>query len=634
MNKNPNWDISHNNQLYWIEGWGDKYFSISNDGDIIVKPSSESSQINLYDLTKALVEKKIEPPILFRFDGIIKDRVERLNQAFEKAIQENNYQNYYQLAYPIKVNQQKKVVDSIRKAGKKYKIGLEVGSKPELLAVLSLKDYHEDSLLLCNGYKDIEYIELAILARKIGKRPIIIIEQFYELDLVLDIAEKLKIEPEIGIRIKPFSKGSGRWSDSSGEFAKFGLEIQEVTRIVNELKRKKKDHLIKLLHFHIGSQLTSILPFKKVLREASRVYVELAKICPSICFFDIGGGLAVDYNGSQTSSDCSMNYSLEDYAHDVVDTIGNTCNEEDIAHPVIISESGRAIIAHSSVLITEVIDVSTKYKQASDLEPPPSDNKTLNDLFQTFQNTTHKNCLGALHTASHLKEVMLELFLQGEISLQEREYGERVFSHLLDKIHRESKKLNYIPEEIEKLKERLIDLYFCNFSVFQSLPDFWAIEQLFPIMPIHRLNTQPTRKAIIVDLSCDSDGKVHQFVQQKKPANYLPLHELNSSPYFIGIFLVGAYQEALGGLHNLFGDTNVIHIDVEANGSWKINSQINGDTVKEVLGYFQYPSNDLTKSLNTIVEKSLKNGRLTREESDKLKKRFKDALGSYTYLVV
>jgi arginine decarboxylase len=626
-------NINKNNDLYWMHGWAENYFRINEKGDINIHPSRDDNSINLHELVTSLVQRGIEPPLLFRFDGIIRDRIECIYSAFHSAIKEYQYRNEYHLAYPIKVNQQKHVVDTIKKAGSKHRLGLEVGSKPELLAVLSIYDT-EKALLLCNGYKDAEYIELALLSIKIGRRPIIIIEQLNEIALVLQMSEKLGIEAEIGLRIKPHSKGSGKWSSSGGELAKFGLNIHEINLAIQQLKDAGKEKWLKLLHFHIGSQVTSIIPMKKAIREAARVYAQIAKQCPSMSFLDVGGGLAVDYDGSKTTCDCSMNYTIEQYARDVVYIIGSICKEENLNDPIIISESGRAIVAHHSILVTEVMDVSPSLNVINRLSPPPTKNKILQELFDIYQHMTAKNCLESLHDASDLKENAIEKFIQGDLSLEERAYIERNYCHLKAKVNMLASELEFVPKEIEDLKSKLLDIYFCNCSVFQSLPDSWAIQQLFPVMPIHRLDTKPNRQAIIVDLTCDSDGKINKFVSPKKTSNFIPLHEPNSSPYYLGIFLVGAYQETLGGLHNLFGDTNAVHVDKDDQGNWELKHQIEGDTIKEVLSYVQYNIDDLIERLRISIEKALRNNHLTLAESAKLKHRFKQALQSYTYLVV
>lgn len=622
-----------NEQNYWTHRWGSPYFSINEKGHVSVKPYAHGPEGDLFELVESLVQRGVEAPILIRFDDIVRDRIRYLQEAFAAAIKEFDYQNSYRIAFPIKVNPQCQVVEHVQMAGQNQEIGLEVGSKPELLAMMTFGE-NLQTLLLCNGYKDAEYIELALMARKLGRRSIIIIEQPYELQLVLDTAARLNIEAEIGFRMKLSSKGAGRWQTSGGDLAKFGLHAHEIVICIEQLQKANKLDWLKLLHFHIGSQITSIKAVKKALQEASRMYTELASLTPSLCFFDVGGGLGVDYDGSKTTSDSSMNYSVEEYARDVVYSIGEACQKAEIPQPVIITESGRALIAHHAVLITEVIDVAPTVEPNILLEPPPTENDLLNTVFELYQNVTAETCGEALHDALELKESILNHFMHGDLNLFERSYGEKTCRHLIAKIRFLSKQLKNVPQDIEKLDEVLFDTYFCNFSIFQSLPDSWAIDQLFPVMPIHRLDEEPTRRAILADMSCDSDGKIDRFVGKRENQHTLPLHPFQNSPYYLGVFLVGAYQEILGGLHNLFGDVNAVHVELDPQGEWVINHIVEGDTMEEVLSYAQYNPEQLIRQLRNLIEKSLKTGRLTNGESAKLQKKFKEALESYTYLTV
>lgn len=628
------WDITKTSNLYAVDNWSEGYFGINQNGSLVVRPDRVNGGIDLYEIIRNLVQRGIQVPILLRFDGILRDRVKRLREAFLKAKEEFNYTGEYRPVYPIKVNQQKHVVDTIRLAGREISLGLEVGSKPELMAVLAIHDT-PGALLLCNGYKDNEYIELALMARKLGRRSIVIVEQLYELEQIMEISKKVGVEPEIGIRIKPSSKGAGRWETSGGDKAKFGLSTPEIVRAIQILKSAGKDHWLKLLHFHIGSQITSITAIKKVLREATRMYTEVAKLCPSLCFFDVGGGLAVDYDGSKTNFQSSMNYSLEEYARDVVYAIAQATEEAGIPPADIITECGRAMVAHHSVLVTQVIDVAPTADVVNQLDDPPSDHEVLKEFVELYANASVKNCLEVLHDAISMREEALETFIQGDLSLAERAYVDKCFWHTIAKVRRISSDLKYIPEDIEKLDEQLHDTYFCNFSVFQSLPDSWAIDQLFPIMPIHRLKEQPTRRGILADMSCDSDGQVDRFIDLKDVKSYLPLHPLKSpEPYYLGIFLIGAYQEILGDLHNLFGDTNAVHVDLDSEGKIQITHVVEGDTVREVLTYVQYDDKDLVERLRLSIEKSLADGSLSAEDSAKIQKRYKEALEGYTYLYV
>jgi len=525
--------ISLNDQQYGVKKWGEGYFGINKKGNIAVFPNQKES-IDLYELVQSIVKSGIALPALIRFDGILKDRVDELCRVFQKAIKEVGYKSSFQPIYPIKTNPQKHVMDVIQEAGSKYSLGLEVGSKSELLVALSSK---KSETILCNGFKDAEYMELALLGTRIGKRPIIVIERYEELDLLIKASSELKIAPELGVRMKPRAQGTGKWASSGGEHSKFGLTAKEVLNAVQEIKRLGRRASLKLFHFHIGSQIPSLKSLEEGVREASALYVEAANLCPSLCFFDIGGGLAVDYTGTENNFDFSANYKIQEYAKCVVSVIKDACDKASILHPQILSESGRALASHHSVLITEIFSAS--YSRSGSY-----------------------------------------LFLR------------------------------------PKTQEKSSDLYFANFSLFQSLPDIWAIQQMFPVVPIHRLNEQTTRHAAIVDLTCDSDGKIERFMRKGKLSYSIPLHHLDSAPYYVGVFLTGAYQEILGNRHNLFGPTNVISVDLDKKGDWKISDSIRGSTVKEMMHSIQYDSNDL----------------LIKMDSPKIKKRFKKALNAYTYL--
>ena len=617
---------------YSINKWSAGYFDINCAGNVCVKPSRSGEGGDLFKLTEALVERGIEAPILIRFNGIIRDRVATLQSAFQTAIEDFNYRNTYRMAFPIKVNPQRHVVETVQLAGKDHLMGLEVGSKPELIAVLTLEN-NPHSLLLCNGYKDAEYISLALMGIKLGRRSLIIIEQEYELKLVLEVAEQLGVEAEIGFRMKLSNKGAGKWESSGGESSKFGLFTHEIVSCLEQLEAKGKSHWLKLLHFHIGSQIPSIQSIKKALKEAARTYTELSLEYPSLCFFDVGGGLAIDYDGSKSTADSSMNYTVEEYARDVVYVIGEACLAAGVNDPIIVTESGRAMVSHHSVLITEVIDVTTNSTTITDCKVPAGSHDILQTLSYLHDEVTIENCRETFHDMIELKERILEEFIHGKFKLKERAAAERIYRSLLSKIMILFKKLPDQPEEMESLDKILTETYFCNFSVFQSLPDSWAIGQLFPVMPIHRLHETPTHQAVLADLSCDSDGKIDQFIG-KKTASNLMLHNYTQGPYYLGVFLVGAYQEILGGLHNLFGDTNVVHAELSENGQWEVTGLVEGDTIEEVLSYVQYNPEKLMTQLHSLIERSLKSGHMTASESGQVKKKFKQALESYTYLVV
>jgi arginine decarboxylase len=627
------WDIQKSVERYRIDGWGAGYFKINERGNVEVYPDQQKPPVDLSRIVEDLVRRGVKPPHLIRFDGILKQRAETIFSAFEKAISESDYQGSYTLTYPVKVNQQRQVVESVKRAANGRTIGLEVGSKPELLAVLAVHDIQK-GLLLCNGYKDYQFIELALMASKLGLRPIITVEQFYELETILRASEAIGVTPEIGLRMNPSNRGAGRWAGSAGENAKFGLALYEILEAVKQLQARGMEHCVKLLHFHMGSQITSITAIKKIMKEAARVYTELAKLCPAIEFLDVGGGLGVDYDGSRTNFESSMNYTTEQYARDVVWEIASACAEAEVKHPNIISESGRALVAHHAVLVTEVMDVAEVHSPPAKIEQAPSDDEKLKELESLYRDLNLKNCHETFSDALGLRDEFLQRFIQGNLSLQERAYAERTLRYLFTRISALKEQLKYIPEDLQILDGMLKDTYFCNFSVFQSILDHWAIEQLFPIMPIHRLNTEPTRRAVIADLTCDSDGKIDKFIDLQGVQRHLDLHPYRGDqPYYLGIFLVGAYQECLGNLHNLFGDTNAVHVDVDDDGQPRITSIVEGDTVREVLSYVQYTGDELISGLNHLIDRAVRGGTMSAEDSAKFMQRYKESLSGYTYLL-
>lgn len=626
-----NWGTEQSADLYGINRWGEGFFSVNKEGNIQVSTEAGKS-VDLLKLTTEIVARGIELPVLIRFDDILVKRVKQIYAAFQAAIDESKYQGKYSLAYPIKVNQQRHVVDTVRAAGRDFGLGLEVGSKPEMVAILAIHDT-QGAVLLCNGYKDPEYIELALHSSKIGRRPIIIVEQLHELDIILKCSSKLGIEAEIGVRMKPLAKGSGKWEASSGTQAKFGLSTPEILVVIEKLKAENKLHWLKLLHFHVGSQITSMVAIKRVMREATRTYTEIYKLCPSLSILDVGGGLAVDYDGSRTNFESSMNYTLEEYARDIIDAIQVACEEEGIPHPNLISESGRALVAHHSVLVGQVIDSAKTADIVNDLGNPPSDHETLSQLRELYDGLNVKNCQETLNDALSLREEIWSKFIQGDMNLIERAYADAGIGSLIAKIAFVAKDLKYIPEDVALIDEKLRDIYTCNFSLFQSLPDSWAIDQLFPVMPIHRLVEKPTRRGIIADISCDSDGKIDRFVDLKDVKKYLDLHTFDSKhPYYFGIFLTGAYQEILGDLHNLFGDTNAVHVSITGKSTYDITHIVEGDTIREVLSYVQYDTENLIDRMRVAIEKALDNQQITAQDSAQIMRKFRNALEEYTYL--
>lgn len=626
--------IDENRKKYLVDGWGDGYFRANSKGNLEAAPCREGEGVDLYEMISNLALRGIKTPILLKFNGIIEDRVRRIYSAFHGAISLCEYKNCYRLAYPIKVNQQKQVVDVILAAGKEYGIGIEIGSKPELLASMSVHNA-DQALLLCNGYKDAEYIELALLAKKIQKRSIIIVEQFYELELILQAASKLGISPEIGLRMKPHSEGSGRWASSGGSHAKFGLNSEEILRAVDFLAKAGKKHWLKLLHYHSGSQMKSLSSVRRFLEEGSRMYVALASICEEFSFFDIGGGLAVDYVGMPSSSEYRAEYTLEEYAQEVVSTIGRICNETKTPHPTVITESGRALVAHHSVLVTEVVDTAKGVD--STWSPTIEILKThpfLEALFAIYEKVDEKNCYKSYREAEKLQKEIEEGFIQGVVTLSQRAHGEKLYLHLAEKIRSILKKMPLIPKKLEVLGLEHPDMYFCNFSIFQSLPDVWAIGQVFPVMPIHRLHEEPKNQGTLVDLTCDSDGKIDHFITSEGERSSLPLHELNGSPYYLGFCLVGAYQEILGGLHNLFGDTHAVHVAFDKERGFSFQEEIKGASAVDLLESVQYTQEELLSSFQSSIAKSSKEGGISSLEGESLLERYKKALGGYTYLDV
>jgi arginine decarboxylase len=629
------WTVTRSAQLYGLEHWGAGYFQINERGHVAVTPDpTQPVQIDLRELVEAMRERGVEMPILFRFNGILRHRVRAIHDAFRAAIAEYGYQGDYRHVYPIKVNQQRQVVSVIAEAGRQIGMGLEVGSKPELVAVLAIQD-DPDALLICNGYKDRQYIRLALTARRVGRRSIIVIEKPSEIGLVLDVARELGIEPELGIRLRLTGKGAGRWEASGGERAKFGLNVPELVAALRELAEAGALGHVKLLHFHIGSQLNRISSLKVALREAVQVYVQLRRRCPQLAYLDVGGGLGVDYDGSKTAFESSMNYTLEEYARDVVWIIQQACDEADCPHPTIVTECGRATVAYHSVLVFEVLDLT--HSLAGPCDPQEvltaSEAKPVQSLAQLMLELTPKNCQETFHDAVEARQDLLQQFDLGLIDLEDRARGDRCYWALLAAISRAASELHYVPEDLLQIPALLTETYFCNLSIFQSLPDSWALDQIFPIMPISRLLEEPTRQVILGDITCDSDGKIDRFADLRDVKRALPAHPLRSGePYYLAAFLVGAYQEILGDLHNLFGDTNAVHVDVDADGRVEFTNVVRGDTVQQVLEYVQFDRRDLVERWRTAVELAVRDGHLTASESAAVQRLFEAAFDDSTYL--
>lgn len=626
------WRIEDSAELYNITGWGLKYFSINEKGHVTVTPKEGAAAVDLKELMDELQVRDVPAPILVRFPDILDNRIEKISNCFKQAATEYGYTAQNFIIYPIKVNQMSPVVEEIVSHGKKFNIGLEAGSKPELHAVLAI-NIDSNSLIICNGYKDENYIELALLAQKMGRRIFLVVEKLNELHLIATIAKRLKIRPNIGIRIKLASSGSGKWEDSGGDVSKFGLNSSELLEALDILEKNKMKDCLKLIHFHIGSQVTKIRLIKNALREASQFYVQLYKMGYNIELVDIGGGLGVDYDGTRSStSESSMNYSIQEYVNDSIWTLVDVCAKNDLPQPNIITESGRSLTAHHSVLIFEVLETTTLPEWDEDTEISENDHELVRELYNSWDNLNQPRLIETWHDALQIREEALDLFGLGLIDLRTRAQIERLFWSIARDVYDMANEIKHAPEELKKIAKMLPDKYFCNFSLFQSLPDSWAIDQIFPIMPISRLDEKPNRSATLQDITCDSDGKIDNFISTKNFSYHLPVHALSTKePYYIGVFLVGAYQEILGDLHNLFGDTNAVHVSVYKD-RYEIDQVIDGETVAEVLDYVQYNPKKMVRSVETWVTTSMKSGVITPEEGREFLSNYRSGLYGYTYL--
>ena len=628
------WTIQDAMEVYGTPKWGADFVSINDKGHVSIHPTGDAKNtIDLKTLVDEIQQRGIQLPLLIRFSEILRSRIENICQCFQNAIDEFDYQAHYRGVYPIKVNQQRDVVQTIINAGRPFHFGLEAGSKPELLTTVALLDT-PDALIICNGYKDEEFIELALLARKVGKNVIVVIEKFSELNLLIKVSERLGIKPSLGLRIRLSAKGSGRWESSGGDRSKFGLNSIELLQAIEVLKSQNMLGCLNLVHFHLGSQITSINKLKIALREGARYYVELKKLGAALKYLDVGGGLAIDYDGSRTNFASSANYSMQEYANDIVYHVKVICDEAGVEHPILISESGRAITAHHSVLIFNVLDV-TAFQPAESKEPSGEDiPSVILDLWEDFNNLSRKNYREAYHDIQHAREQILNMFNLGYISLEWRAYAELVYRSANSKIYHLAQNWDQIPEELQGMEKSLADIYFCNFSIFQSLPDSWAIDHVFPIMPIHRLDEKPTRNGIIADITCDSDGCIDRFSDLRDVKDVLPLHSYNpGSEYVLGIFLVGAYQEILGDLHNLFGDNNAVLVAVDQDTKgYRIEHVEYGDTVAEVLTYVQQSKDTLVDSFRQHVESAVRAGKCTLVESREILEKYRDGFEGYTYM--
>jgi arginine decarboxylase len=626
------WTIRDSLELYNVPNWGRGFFSVNDAGHVEVHPrGADQPPIDLLSLVSDLGGRGVRTPMLIRFSDILASRVRGLASSFRFAIGESQYRGRFRGVYPIKVNQQRRVVEEMVRFGAEDGIGLEAGSKPELLIALALLDT-PGALIICNGYKDRAYVETALLAQRLGRTPIIVIDRFSELDLVIKTSSELGIRPHLGLRARLTTKGAGKWVESTGDRSKFGLGAAEIVEAVERLRADNMLDCLELLHFHIGSQITAIRAHRDALREASRVFVGLHQLGANPSILDVGGGLGVDYDGSQTNFHSSKNYSAQEYANDVVAEVQAACDLAGVAHPDIVTEAGRWMVAHHSLLVFDVLGVN-ELRNGRPLEPVSDvDEKVIRDLAEVWQNVSRKNVIEAYHDALQLKEDASTLFSHGSLDLRDRARVERLFWACCEKILKITRELPYVPEDLAGLEKGMADTYYANFSVFQSAPDHWAVKQLFPVMPIHRLHEEPTRRGVFADLTCDSDGTINQFIDQHDVKDVLELHTVNGEPYYIGVFLVGAYQEILGDLHNLFGDTDAVHVRMDEDGSYHVDHVVEGEAVHDVLDYVEYDRKDLIEKVRQTTETALRRGEITIEESTRLRRRYLQGLEEYTYL--
>ncbi len=638
LRKMTDWNIDSAIELYNIDRWGSGYFSINPRGHVEIQPTKKpETTIDIMEVIDDARDRGLTFPLVIRFQDLLQHRVETINLAFQSAITEFGYKNHYRGVFPIKVNQLREVVEEIVDAGRPYHLGIETGSKPELLAALAINNDPE-SLIICNGYKDSQFIQSALLGNKLGTRVIMVVEKLEELFQILAVSKEMGVEPMIGLRVRLQSKGSGKWATSGGENAKFGLSTADLVRASETLREAGLAHVLKLIHFHVGSQVPDIGTLKRAVREASRFYSKMAKLGHDLVYLDVGGGLAVDYDGSNTAFDSSTNYTLQEYARDVVYNIMDVCDSEGVAHPVIVSESGRALVAHHSVLVVEAFGAIEKYDASATFAIKPTDHKLVRDIFDIEKNLTEANRREMLHDAQEIKEQTLTMFNFGLMDLESKAKIEQAYWRIADRIVRifhAQEDQEYVPDEVKELEVALGDQYVCNFSVFQSLLDHWALGQLFPVMPIHRLGEEPNRHATLVDITCDSDGKVSKFIDLQDVKETLPLHALKpGQPYYIGFFLMGAYQDIMGDLHNLFGRVNEAHVflDEDEEDGFYIEETIEGSTIAEVLAMTQWNQSDLIRGVKKQVDAAIKSDRLKPNEGMKLLTAYERALKHYTYL--
>lgn len=629
LDKTP-WDISTALSTYNVERWGNGYFTINDQGHVAIRPNpSVPATIDLFELVQTLKARGIDAPVLLRFSDILRHRMNEISGAFKGAIKEHGYKSGYFCAYPIKVNHQRHLVEEVARFGEPLGFGLEAGSKPELLAVLAVAG--PETPIICNGFKDEEFLKMVVLGQKLGRKIFPVVEQFHEIKILVKLAEELGVKPVLGVRTKLAARGSGRWQNSAGAGSKFGLTTSELIAAVNYLKERNLADSLVMLHFHLGSQITNIQNVKRALDEASHVYTELCRMGAAMGYMNVGGGLGIDYDGSQSNFESSINYTLQEYANDIVYRVMRNCDQAGVPHPTLVSESGRALMAFNSVLVFEAIGAIHGNAPEIPTGIPRKTPRPIKDLKEAINNLKPKTAVEAYHDASRAMEEILGAFSLGELTLEDRALAENLARAFNSQLHSIVQGMDFVPEDLQHLSKQVADTLFCNFSVFQSLPDSWAIDQLFPIMPIHRLQEKPMRRAVLADLTCDSDGKIDKFVSIADTKESLEVHALNGEPYYLGAFLLGAYQETLGDLHNLFGDTNAVHVSIDEAGRPCIDEVIDGDSVREVLTYLQYAPEDLIARLRRDADRAMRAGNLTPQDARQLLEFYEAGMQGYTY---
>lgn len=626
------WTKEKSEELYGIKNWGAGYFSISDKGEVVVNPfKNQSSGVSIMDIISGVRERGMDMPVLLRFENLLDAQISFLNNSFREAMEKLGYKGEYKGVYPIKVNQQQQVVEEVTRFGERYHHGLEVGSKAELIAALSLMKDRE-ACLICNGYKDEEFVDLGLYAVKMGFKCIFVIEIPNEIDIVLERSRALGVKPIIGLRIKLSSKAGGHWTESGGDRSLFGLNMSQLIEVVDKLKEEKMLDCLKLLHYHLGSQIPNIRDIRAAVLEATRVYAELVKEGAPMGYLDLGGGLAVDYDGSNTNFTHSRNYTVEEYCTDIVEAVMTVLDAENIPHPIIVTESGRAVVAYYSVLLFNILDVERFETYDVPEQPDENASEQIRNLYEVYRNISVKNIQECYNDALYYRDEVRDMFKHGRISLRERALAEKLFWNTMYQIARVKEELKHFPPELEDIEHALADIYYGNFSVFQSIPDSWAIDQLFPIMPVHRLLELPKRNAVIADITCDCDGKIDRFIDLHDVRKSIPLHELkNGDDYYLGVFLVGAYQETLGDLHNLFGDTNVVSVRINPDGTFDLTKELHGDSVADVLSYVEYDPKIMSANFRETCEEAIRSGYINASERREIMRAYENGLRGYTY---